>query len=132
MELSYQELCELAARAATLTERGGPDFAPDSEPDGEQLAIARLEKWRQVAAPGDPGKFAQRLAWAGLDEAAARRLLGKSRLADNSPLPGWTHTLQAGLRAAEVETQPGRFIDPAAPYPFEELMSPFILEKING
>ncbi|MBN1219843.1 MAG: type 2 lantipeptide synthetase LanM family protein [Anaerolineae bacterium] len=126
MELSLPDLRELVAHAATIIERFGADFQTSPVPADNGMAAARLEQWQQVVAPGDPAKFARRLAWAGLTVADAQSRLGRVGLVDDTPLPTWAETLQAGLHAAGLAPARPDLLDPAAPLPFQELLAPFV------
>lgn len=94
---------EVAARAATLEERhhgtvlvvAARTGSAAANAEAEAVADARLTRWRETAARGDAGRFADVLSAHGLtDEAAAHRLLaaGPVRLPPGAPLPAWART----------------------------------------
>lgn len=91
------EIGRLASRATFLHERLIGGWTPDAGDDHLPLAQRRLEYWRQLAAGGDWDRFRQRLAWDGLDEAAALALLRPGCLAEVGDPPRWTEILAAAL-----------------------------------
>src|SRR5579884_157328 len=126
--LLEQALLRIAQRATPLAERlrsgGGP---PDDE--RSQVAVqARLAAWCQAVADGDWQTFRKRLAWDGLDLDRARAALGPPALDPARP-PAWVGILRAVLDgdAAPAAAPTPRFLDPAAPFPFEEVLAPFVL-----
>jgi type 2 lantibiotic biosynthesis protein LanM len=134
--LRPRELRHIVASSSTLFERLDGTVELCGRPEDEPVIAARLAEWRRVAAQDDPRRFARRLAWDGLDEAAVRRALGPARLAASSPLPAWATTLAELLReaspgAAGDETGGAtgaelRFLEPQAPIPFEEILAPLV------
>jgi lantibiotic modifying enzyme len=128
--LSRAALARIVEGAASFAERLGPDFVPDPHAD-PAIARSRLERWRQLVARGDAERFARRLAWDGLDEAAALRGLGEVRLARPSRLPAWA-ALVAEASAAALALSPGELeADPLlaatdARLPFRGVVLPFV------
>jgi type 2 lantibiotic biosynthesis protein LanM len=128
MKASQQDLLKIVEQASTLTERLGDCFIPDKAKINEKLIISRLETWCQVAAQGNPEKFAKRLAWDGLDASTVVSVLGAVRLADGKQLPTWAHTLREVLQANLETGDAGvyRCLNPEDPIPFEEIFLPFV------
>jgi lantibiotic modifying enzyme len=120
----------IVERAATFGERLGGAFAPDADAD-PAVARARLERWRQLVARGDAERFARRLAWDGLDEAAALRGVGEVRLARGARLPAWAAVVGEASAAAPALTPAALAAEPLLEVeprlPFGELALPFVL-----
>lgn len=119
-------------KAAYLAERVGSDFEPAAAPD--EAAAKRLEQWRKNASAGDEQQFARRLAWDGLSTETAARLVAGVKLRAGAPLPSWVPVLQESVAAAAgfvgkslAEAAAQRFIDPAEPCAFEELLAPVVI-----
>ncbi|HYH81027.1 MAG TPA: type 2 lanthipeptide synthetase LanM family protein [Longimicrobium sp.] len=126
--LSRAGLARIVEGAATFAERLGPDFVPAPGAD-PAVARARLERWRQLVARGDAERFARRLAWDGLDEAAALRGLGEVRLGGGARLPAWAALLaEASALALSPEAlQADPLLDATdARIPFREVALPFV------
>lgn len=94
------ELWALVNNAAFLYERLEPAWQPVPNPFDGATVERRLARWRQVAANGDGERFAQRLAWLGLDDTAARGILGAGGYAPGTPLPDWATFLAQVVAAA--------------------------------
>lgn len=129
--LSRAALARIVEGAATFTERLGPHFVPAPGAD-PAIASARLERWRQLVARGDAERFARRLAWDGLDEAAALRGVGSVRLADPTRLPAWAALLAEASAAARALSPRALEADPLlaatdARLPFGEVLLPFVI-----
>jgi type 2 lantibiotic biosynthesis protein LanM len=117
-------LRDAAARAATLHERLSPAIEPVGDPT---LGGSRLQAWHETVATGDPQQFRRRLAWDGLDEAAARRLAGPVRLRDGAPLPAWASALSEVLDdTAVAAARHDRCLGGAPPVPFEAVLAPVV------
>jgi lantibiotic modifying enzyme len=121
-------LRDVVARAASISERLGPDFIP-AEADEERLRTRR-RAWCEAAAGSDAEAFARRLAWDELDDSSVRRALGPVELAPDAPLPPWATTLAALLDDAEcgaaTEARPNRFLAPDQSQPFQEVLAPLV------
>ncbi len=87
--MTDDELRGLVDRAAFLHERLEPAWQPIPNPFDSRTVAARLVRWRQVAAGDAPQRFDRRLAWLGLDESSAARILGAGGYAPGRPLPDW-------------------------------------------
>jgi type 2 lantibiotic biosynthesis protein LanM len=111
------DLGELAARAASLTERLRGDVVPAAAPADESTIAARLDRWRHAAGGADA--LSARLALDHLDESKVSPLLGTVQWPENQPLPRWTQTLEDILNLS----RPPR---PApCALPFGDLLQPF-------
>ncbi|KFE64364.1 type 2 lanthipeptide synthetase LanM family protein [Hyalangium minutum] len=110
----------IAARASTLWDRLEGAFVPEEGPESAQLASERLAKWRAKAAGGDERLFQKRLEWLGTSPQKVRPLLGDVRL--DGPIPAWTRTFQRAMALRRPAGPGGQ----AAPFPFGELMLPFV------
>ena len=110
-------LSRIAADAATLAERLGPDWRADDSAASLDLARARLARWHDRVAPGDPARFAERLGWMGVDADRALPRLGDGELAH---LPSWTDLF------AEAMGHTGSAMPEAAPHPFGPLLTGFV------
>lgn len=127
------DLAEVAARAATLSERlTGP--AGISTPDGEARANSRLARWAHAAAGGDPAMLERRLKWDGISLAQARDTLSTLSPAPAlGQLPEWATTAGEIMDQAMAIAVGGWHdplpapVDPAEPLPFEELLLPAVL-----
>lgn len=143
MKSLESDLLDIARRASTLADRVADLAATPTPPTRPHIAEERLQRWHELAAGGDAQRFAQRLAWDGLDAAMVQRVLAGEHPASSGPLPAWAHTFAAALQAAatvggathehahrEGRTSAGvvdRSLDSADPIPFEELLLPFLL-----
>ncbi|HKG95734.1 MAG TPA: type 2 lanthipeptide synthetase LanM, partial [Gemmatimonadaceae bacterium] len=130
-------LARLRRGSSTLRSRlraPGPPAPADAA--GERAAAERMAEWCRSAARGDWAAFEKRLAWDGLDAAAAARALGPGGApADASP--AWLATFRdaygttpAELAAAFDAAGPprgDRACRPAEPLPFEELLLPLVV-----
>ncbi len=135
--LSKQDLLDIVAAASTLDERLDKEFLPDDVRENDEIVNARLEAWCQTIAKGDWEQFRRRLAWDDRREEMVRRVLGTVRMPEGAPLPAWAETLSEVLSvAASLPTdKPGTsheedslpFLDAKEPFPFEEILVPFVL-----
>jgi lantibiotic modifying enzyme len=128
--LSHAALARIVEGAATFTERLSPDFVPAPGAD-PAVARTRLERWQTLVARGDAERFARRLAWDGLDEAAALRGVGEVRLDRHARLPAWAGLLGEASAAALALSRQAPDADPLlaatdARLPFREAALPFI------
>jgi len=136
--LSQQDLLDIVARAATIEERLDKGFLPSDAQANEVVVKTRLATWCQTVAKGDWEQFRRRLAWDSLDEDMVRRVLGVVRVPEGTLLPAWVETLREAVRlaaslpvdeAGASQADAGRlpFLAATAPFPFEELLVPFVL-----
>src|SRR5689334_11417610 len=135
MNLSEEQLREIAARASTFNERLQNGYlSPHPECDESEID-RRLERWRDRAAKGDARLFDEVLGMRGLALDSVRRGLGRVKIADSGELPEWTCILAECLEAEkrDGEGQPGipRFCDEAERLPFEQILTPFVETAAN-
>lgn len=128
--LSRAALVRMVEGAATFAERLGEDFVPAPGAD-PSIARGRLERWRELVARGDPERFARRLAWDGLDEAAALHGVGEVRLAQPGRLPAWAALVEEASAAARLLSPRARACDALlegtdAGLPYREVVLPFV------
>lgn len=136
--LSHQDLLDIVAAASTIDERLARGFIPDDVQPSEAVVKTRLAAWCQAIARDDWKQFRRRLAWDSLDENMVRRVLGTVRVPEGIPLPAWAETLseavnlaaslsidEAGASQADASRMP--FLDAKEPFPFEEMLVPFVL-----
>ena len=135
-------LAEVVRRATPLVERlaepaTGGDTAADRVDD--TVVAERMDRWAEAAALGQPDAFARRLAWAGLDAARARQLVGTAR--SPADFPRWAGVLRdilAGTVPVSSRSIPeGNGDCPAPPsahhhqlpdpQPFEDVWRPVVL-----
>jgi type 2 lantibiotic biosynthesis protein LanM len=137
--LSEEDVRELVAKASSLHERIAGGLVPAGEgprqatmPVGADEATTRdrWKLWCDTLVKGDEAVFRRRLEWDGLDEHAVRPLLGDVRLAPGMVLPGWSVVLRAASERATIDEPAdgpaASFLDASAPYPFEEVLAPFV------
>jgi type 2 lantibiotic biosynthesis protein LanM len=129
LEPALRRIAERASPLGERLRRGGMTGDDEGAGAGGQ---ARLEAWCQAAAHGDWDVFRKRLAWDGLDLERARAALDAPGSVDAAGQPAWLGVLRDVLgggaaRHAEGADRPLRFLDPATPLPFEELLVPFVL-----
>jgi type 2 lantibiotic biosynthesis protein LanM len=112
-------------RATTLRERleGGVATSGDG-----RLARARLHRWCQVAAAGDPSVLERRLAWNSLSTESALSALGEPT-SQTERMPPWATLMELVLaRAADAASDGDRHdsltLEPAIP--FQEVLQPFL------
>jgi type 2 lantibiotic biosynthesis protein LanM len=131
MPLADPDLRDIVERASSFTERLNGGFEHGDLAVEDERVEALLTHWRKLIAPGDPTTFERRLAWDGLDEAAARSSLARPRLAAGEPLPPWSITLSDAVNTFEASSEDSqradRALDPGAPIPFEEVVLPFVV-----
>ncbi|MFL5660052.1 MAG: type 2 lanthipeptide synthetase LanM, partial [Ktedonobacteraceae bacterium] len=134
--LSEQDLLSIAATASSIGERLGDGFLPDEAQVNDKIVEARLNAWCQAVAKGDWQRFQERLSYDGLNLETVRHVLGAVRLREDMPEPAWLDTLSDVLRLATMgdETEGSQtnkhdfpFLDAEEPFPFEEVLTPFIL-----
>jgi type 2 lantibiotic biosynthesis protein LanM len=130
--LTDDDLRRIVASAAGLDERLAGAVVPVENPGADRLRGERFERWIRVAAAGDAGAFARRVAWSGLTPESLRPLLGPVDLASGSALPSWATTLRVLVEQATAslirddEVAPD-LRDPEAPRPFMEIVAPIVL-----
>jgi type 2 lantibiotic biosynthesis protein LanM len=123
--LTRDELVSICERGSWLFERSGDAFVSIDAPGADAVRARRLADWKTIIAAGDETRFARRLSWQGLDDAALRKALGPVQLRDASTLPDWAGLL--GELSAEARPIPeARFFDPTWPVPFEHVMAPLV------
>ncbi len=133
--LSHADLRDIVATASTISERLNGNFLVDDTPASEELRQQRFDAWCRIATAGNEERFRTLLSWDGYNITEVRRLLGHVQLQEHASLPEWTITLQEVLHMVEttpceqgvVDKSPWRFLVPAQPYPFEELLAPFVV-----
>ncbi|HEU4455733.1 MAG TPA: type 2 lanthipeptide synthetase LanM family protein [Longimicrobium sp.] len=120
--------------AATLDDRLRGRFVPRAHPGDEAVVEARLAVWRELVSPQDEHGFARRLAWDGLDEDDARRLVAPAAPAEGGQ-PSWARVLAEAYGStpdefaaafAALPPEPDRVLDPAEPVAFEPLFVPLV------
>ncbi len=133
---SQQDLLAIVAAASAIDERLGKGFLPFDKQTNEMAVKDRLDAWCQAVAGGDWHQFRQRLAWDCLDEDMVRRVLGAVRVPEGLPLPRWADTLNEAVRqavylpveeAGASQADGLSFLDAKEPFPFEEVLAPFVL-----
>ncbi len=127
--LSDDDVRDIAGRASTIDERlaGLAVVAPPADDAGRERDQRLFSDWRDAATAGDDAMFAKRLRRDGLDEQAARDLLGPAQLPAGSPLPGWAVTFQRLVAEAGEPASPPPPGEDAEPAPFEELLWPMVV-----
>src|SRR5512144_30385 len=137
-DFSPQDLLNIVAAGSSLDERLAKGFLPGGAQTSETTVKARLDAWSQAVAQGDRNQFRQRLAWDSLGEDMVSRVLSVAYLPENQALPRWADTLgqvvrQAvhqpleGAGAGRADTDVLSLLDAREPFPFEELLAPFVL-----
>src|SRR6266566_6257646 len=136
--LSQQDLLGIVATAGAIDERLDKGFLPSDAQTNEVVVKTRLDTWCQTVAKGDWEQFRRRLVWDGLDEDMVRRVLGAVCVPEGLPLPAWAETLSEAVglaaslpvdEAGASQAEEGRllFLDAKEPFPFEEILTPFVL-----
>jgi type 2 lantibiotic biosynthesis protein LanM len=127
MTLTREISAEIVASASTFEERLSNGYLVAHPTPDEHEINRRLDRWRAMAAKGDSQQFEKLLAMRGLDASAVRKGLGKVLLPDSASLPDWIELLRDALKAA-ASWQPGsaRFLDAKEPWPFEQIVAPFV------
>ncbi|MDQ6793054.1 MAG: type 2 lanthipeptide synthetase LanM family protein [Candidatus Dormibacteraeota bacterium] len=115
----------VVTRASTLRERLGGVVATSG--DG-RLARARLHRWCQVAAAGEPSILERRLAWDGLSTESALSALGQPT-SQPERTPPWASLLElvlarAAAAAGDGDPHDALTLEPAIP--FQEVLQPFL------
>jgi type 2 lantibiotic biosynthesis protein LanM len=126
MQFSPADRHALAARAATIHERHAALATVPAAAGPPDPASPILRQWNQAFSPNDPDAFLRRLAWDGLDLAAAGRAASATPESFAAVSDGWTVWLDLiaaeapGVRAdmAAGRIQHGRDDDAL---PFEEI-----------
>ena len=140
--LSRQALLDIVAAASMLDERLNTGLLVDDARTTDEMVHARLETWCQTVARGDWELFRQRLNRDGLNEKSVRSMLSLVKIPEDAPLPAWTETLRemvdiaAVMRVGEAGMHrdgvpPIPFLDTKEPFPFEEILVPFVLLAQN-
>jgi hypothetical protein len=123
--MTKDDLTNIADNTTFLYERLAGRWVADETLSNRQAAQTRLERWCQLAAGGDWSRFAQRLAWDGLDVDSALHLLCDGHLAEAEAeaLPPWTGIL------AEVFQRPS---DPSSfVRPFVEVAEAWLQQAVG-
>ena len=134
MPLSTQDLIDIVERAEPLFSRFGPRFAPISSPSDDKAATSRLKHWRQAVASGDERRFANRLAWDGLDAHRVREAFASPHLRTGEALPAWVEILAKAVQTSEAPPGNGDqdgvvhcdYLDPQEPLPYEDIFTAFV------
>jgi type 2 lantibiotic biosynthesis protein LanM len=133
MQFSENVLKKISLQASTITERIRCGCLVNEIQENDALINKRIEQWCHVVAQGDWEKFEKRLAWDNLDLSTISCVLSSVIMSDEQPLPAWTQTLNECLKAAlvldtseEMTSSNSRFLDTQKPFPFEEILLPFI------
>lgn len=124
------ELAQIVSQATSLSERlsKGSDFINEQQAN-EQL----LERWCEVVAQGDWGKFYKRLQWDGLDIDTVRSVLSSVPLAESEQLPAWAETLREIIQTSakwnlnEVASDWQLPTKDEKPLPFADVLLPAVL-----
>ncbi|HEX8893752.1 MAG TPA: type 2 lanthipeptide synthetase LanM family protein, partial [Terriglobales bacterium] len=127
MKLTQEALTEIVANSSTFDERLANGYFV-SHPDPDQGEVSRrLDRWCEVVAKGDRHQFHKLLELRTLDVDSIKRGLAPVRLSDQVALPDWTELLQDCVNAA-AHRQPEslRFLDRGEPWPFEQIVAPFV------
>ncbi len=135
---SQRDLLAIVAASSTIDDRLAMGFLPDDTQTDETAVKARVDAWCQAVAQGDWRQFRRRLAWDGLDEDMARRVLGAVRMPEGLPLPRWADTLNEAVSQAahllvdeagssQADADGLSFLDAKEPLPFVEVLAPFVL-----
>ena len=125
-------LLQIAAAASTFDDRRAGVYVRSAS--AQEAAAGRLAQWRELIAPAGEAAFERRLAWDGLDDAAARRLLGDAVAVEGAPPPSWLETFRRAYGASRAEVAaafrdvalPDRVLDAGNPVAFEDLFLPLI------
>jgi type 2 lantibiotic biosynthesis protein LanM len=135
LELSGDQLKQIAANASSLWERAEQRILSECPlPLQEEIAF-RLKEWLEVTAEGDRNLFEKRLSFEGFDLNAACSLLGSVKVPPFVELPPWVGVLNEVLwkmpifRAVVLEpklSEKYKFLNKDIPIAFEELLLPFI------
>jgi type 2 lantibiotic biosynthesis protein LanM len=135
MQITQEELIEIAEKASTIHERLGTGFLLNPVQADNTIVNSRVEHWCQTVAHGNQEQFEKRLAWDGLDIGTIRQVLGSVHLADKQNLPAWSKTLKTVLEAIFLDSSDALEknlleekypLDSKQPLPFEELFLSFI------
>ena len=122
---SEEQLAVMVTRATTLEERLRGDLFEDGQ--DEALTQRRIDQWRERAAKGDAVLFEELLAMRGLDLEAAKRAVGRVKIAMGAEPPRWAELIQAGLAAGRrTGSEKHPCCDDANPLPFEQIAIPFV------
>ncbi len=130
MQLSPEDCRLIFMKSQSLAERQKAGGWHGLRADGASLdAQRRIKEWCELVAEGDERQFANRLAFDGLDHAAALELLDDSADHGSVDTPTWTDLLndfleEIGRYSDENECS---FINAKTPQPFEDLFVPIIL-----
>ncbi|HET7232487.1 MAG TPA: DUF4135 domain-containing protein, partial [Longimicrobium sp.] len=126
-------LREVVRRARPFHERlHAARAAPVPPGDPSPAALKRLATWRETLSRGDDAAFNLRLAWDGLDEAAALAAMGDAPAEDgDAPLPAWAQVLRGAYAwdqgGVTLELAPDdRALDASDPLPFEPALLPLV------
>ena len=126
MKLTEEALTEIVAKSSTFDERLANGYFV-SHPDQPEVS-RRLDRWCEVVAKGDRQKFQRLLELRTLDADSIKRGLAPVRLSTQAELPAWTELLQDCVNtAAHRQPESLRFLDAGEPWPFEQIVAPFVL-----
>jgi type 2 lantibiotic biosynthesis protein LanM len=126
MKLTEEALTEIVAKSSTFDERraNGYFVSHSDQPEVNR----RLDRWCEVVAKGDRQKFQRLLELSTLDAASIKRGLARVQLSTQAELPTWTELLQDCVNtAAHRQPESLRFLDPGEPWPFEQIVAPFVV-----
>jgi lantibiotic modifying enzyme len=121
------DLDDLLLRGSPLHARLHPGGRRVGRGERDATVRAWLERWRQNLGEAEGPILEKRLAWAGLDLAAAQECLAAWHAGDG--LPSWLLTLQECLEelggAARACGRPGDDL-PTSRWPFAAILNPFL------
>ena len=126
MKLTAEALTEIVAKSSTFDERLANGYFV-SHPDQSEVS-RRLDRWCEVVAKGDRQKFQRLLELRTLDADSIKRGLAPVRLSTQVELPAWTDLLQDCVNTAAHRRQDSLpFLNPGEPWPFEQIVAPFVV-----
>ncbi|MCB8948345.1 MAG: type 2 lantipeptide synthetase LanM [Ardenticatenaceae bacterium] len=132
MEFSIQTLKRIVENGSPLHERLNGKFDRSQASLLSKANTKRLDTWSKLVAQNSSELLQKRWQWDKLNEQEVFTIMENPQWKNELPLPSWSKVLSRAVEMAQHLKLDGLknkcdFLIPAAPFPFEELLLPFIL-----
>ena len=132
MEFPTHTLKRIVENGSPLHERLNGKFDRSQAAQLSTSSQKRLNAWTKLVAHDSPELLQRRWQWDQLNKGELFAILENPQWKKEIPLPSWSKILSQAVELAQNLTLEGLknkcdFLVPSAPFPFEELLLPFIL-----
>ncbi len=133
MEFPIQTLERIVENGSALHERLNGKFVRNQTLQLTSPSKRRLNDWTKLVAHDSPELLQKRWQWDHFNEPEVLAILESPQWKKGVPLPNWSQVLHQAVNLAQnlklddLKRAASDFLVPNAPFPFEELLLPFIL-----